>query len=304
MKLGLWLLLLLITPRSFGSPAEEWEEKRIPILDKVHDLLDTRINSIANNFDAFFATERADDELGRSRVRIAGNYLLQERGLPSHDVDYRFNLKLPQLQNKFRELLRRKRDVNDASDEEEKEESITRLDEINELDTRWIFNADANVSVAIPPRVIVRARARKSAQTGTLIHRFVQESTWTSSEEGFAQGTTYFVDHTYDDDLLFRFNNDVNWRITEKNFSTSHSPTLFQRIDDFSAITYSVGLATTVFNGAWYVSNYSVAPSYRRTLYRTIAYLDLSAGLNFPKEYSFRRNPFVFAGLEFLFGSE
>ena len=102
MKYGLYLLFLTFSYTAWSSPAEEPEETRITILHAIDDIVGNNINNVANDFDSFFATERADDELGRSRVRIRGSYRIAERALPDDDVQFRFNLRLPYLEQKFR----------------------------------------------------------------------------------------------------------------------------------------------------------------------------------------------------------
>lgn len=294
-------LLFLVSTAVLSMPAEERSETRIPILDTAEEFFGQRVNHIANDFDSFFATERADDELERSRVRIRANYQIEERALPRDDIRFRFNLRLPSLEQKFKFNLEDKKEVKSDTPEEKKKREEAYRDR-NKVDERWLFNADTNVNASIRPSITLRARVRKSKETGSLIHRFVQEATWVSTRDGFRHRTTLSTDHSFDEDLLFRFNNDIDWRISRKNFGTSHGPSLFHRLSDFSAISYGVSVSTTVEEGIWFVSAYSMAPTYRRNLYKEILYVDFSTGLTFPKVWSFRRTPFAFLQLEMLFG--
>jgi hypothetical protein len=95
------ILLLLIPFQIWASPAEERLVKGIPILDSAQDLFGSRANFVANNIDSFFANQRADDELGRSNMRIRTLYNIRERALPRDDTQVRFNLRLPELEEKF-----------------------------------------------------------------------------------------------------------------------------------------------------------------------------------------------------------
>lgn len=299
------LIILLFSAKAWSSPVEEKNESRIPILDKLDDFVGNRINDIANDFDRFFATERADDELGRSRVRIRANYRVQERALPNEDVQFRFNLKLPYLEQRVRyelnqEKKKKKKDI--VTDEKEINKEEEKLPE-PKLDDRWILTGDTGVNVSLQPRVRLRGRLRKSEQTGTLVHRFVQEITWLSNADGFRQRTTLDTDHTFSEELLFRFSNNVDWRISQKDFGTSHGPGLFQKLSDKEALSYSAGLSTVVDEGIWFLAGYTVAVTYRRNLYRDIAYVDFTPGVDFPKIWSFRRTPFIFVQLELLFGN-
>lgn len=304
MRLVLIIFLLLTSLVALASPAEEREETRVPILDSAEQFFGQRVNHIANDFDSFFATERADDELGRSRVRIRGNYTVEERSLPQDDIQFRFNLRLPKLEQRFKLNVEDKKEAKEKKDESV-EEKIKRKEAYknrNRVDESWLFNADTNVNASIHPSITVRGRVRKSKETGTLIHRFVQEATWVSTRDGFRHRTSLNTDHSFSQMLLFRFNNTVDWRISQKTFSTGHGPSIFHRLSDFEAMSYSFTMATTVNEGILFVSNFQLAPNYRRNLYKDILFMDITPGINFPKQWSFRRTPFIFIGLEMLFG--
>ena len=303
MKYGLYLLFLTFSYTAWSSPAEEPEETRITILHAIDDIVGNNINNVANDFDSFFATERADDELGRSRVRIRGSYRIAERALPDDDVQFRFNLRLPYLEQKFRYEMEDTKKEKKAKTKEELAELRKKRAKRNQLDERWLFTGDTGVNVSLQPRALVRGRLRKSTQTGTIINRFVQEISFQTDRDGFRQRTQLDNDHTFSPDLLFRFTNLVDWRISEKDFSTSHGPGLFQRISDYEALSYNFTMSTVVLKGSWFVNNFQLAPTYRRNLYKDMVYGNITPGLDFPKQWSFRRTPFIFFQIEFLFGS-
>jgi hypothetical protein len=302
MNYGLALILIFFSMKVMASPAEERKETQIAILDTIDDLVGNRINHLANDFDAFFATDRADDELGRSRVRYRRQYRVEERAVGVPSSQFRFNLRLPYLEQRFRLEQEDKKKEKQAKTPEERLEILKKRAERNQVDERWLFNADAGVNVSIHPRILTRARLRKSKQTGSLIHRFFQEATWQSNRDGFRQRTGLDTDHKFSDTFLFRFTNLVDWRISQKSFTTTHGPGLFQRLDDYSALSYNFAVGTTVDNSVWYLSGYTLATTYRRSLYKTMVYWDFTPGLSWPKQWSFRRTPFVFTQIEFLFG--
>lgn len=304
MSFFLGIMLFLASTVALASPAEEREETRIPILDTAEEFFGQRVNHLANDFDSFFATERADDELGRSRVRVRANYTMEERSLPQDDIQFRFNLRLPKLEQRFKFYEDSKKAEKENKDEspEERKKREEDYKKRHRVDERWLFNADTNVNASIHPSITVRGRIRKSKETGTLIHRFVQEATWISTRDGFRQRTTLNTDHSFSQTFLFRFANTLDWRISQKNFTTSHGPGLFHRLSDFDAMAYSFTMSSAVDDGILFISNFQLAANYRRNLYKDILYMDFTPGLNFPKQWSFRRTPFIFIGLELLFG--
>jgi hypothetical protein len=321
MRYVLLLTLILIPKIALSSPAEEPPDNRIPILESAQELFGTRANFAANRLDSFFATERADDEFGRTRLRIRSRYDIRERARGDQSNQYRINLRLPHLEEKFKydyyqdhaddpNAKKKKKKSSEFLTPSEKRERA-RLRDMNELEvlkkdtlfTGWIFNSDIGVNASIPPKLITRARVRKSFVTGTLINRFVEQLTYITDESGLLEETQINSDHIYNQDLIFRFINSKTWRVLQKEFRTNHGPTFLQRVTEDDAFNYGVTMQTVIDNSTWYVDNYRASINYRRNLYKQWAYFDIIPGIDFPKIWSFRRTPFITFQIELLFGS-
>lgn len=299
------VLLLFILFISFSVAAEpeekeeaEKKERAIPLLDSAQDLFGNKINALANRLDSFFANERADDELGRSLIRVQSRYEIRERASGDLNNRYRFNLRLPSLEEKFKLMYKNEKDKNKEITEKEAEKTKKR----NKVRTGWLFNADAGLVVSIPPRITTRARLRKSFETGTVIHRFVEEVTYVTDESGLEEETSLTTDHTINDKLLFRFINSKRWRVLQKNFTTAHGPSVLHQLSEDDAFNYSFIMSSVVNDGIWFVNNYRLAINYRRNLYKNWLYMDLIPGIDFPKTWSFRRTPFAILQIEAIFG--
>lgn len=321
MRYALLLTLIFLPNIALSSPAEEPPDNRIPILESAQELFGTRANFAANRLDSFFATERADDEFGRSRLRIRSRYEIRERARGDHTTQYRINLRLPHLEQRFKydyyqddldpnkEKKKKKKSYQLMTESEKRERSrIREIDEIellkkDTLFTGWIFNSDIGVSAAVPPKLVTRARVRKSFVTGSLINRFVEQLTYVTDESGLTEETQINSDHIYNQDLIFRFINSKTWRVLKKEFTTNHGPTWLHRITENDAFNYGVTMQTVIDNGTWYISNYRLGVNYRRNIYKQWAYFDIIPGLDFPKQWSFRRTPFIAFQIELLFGS-
>lgn len=300
------MTLLISSFSAYSSPAEEPPDTSIPILESAREFFGAQANFAANRLDSFFATERADDEFGRSRIRIRSQFMIRERAVSDLNNQYRINLKLPHLEQKFRyqsytdkEGKKRKIQKNSPIREYDLSEKLTR-DRIN---TGWLFNADIGVSAAIPPRLITRARARKTFVTGTLINRFVEQLTYITDESGLQEETSLQTDQVFSEELIFRFLNEKRWQVLRKNFNTNHGPTWLHRVTDDDAFIYALTFQSVIEKGTWFVSNYRANINYRRNLYRQWIYFDIVPGIDFPKEWSFRRTPFIILQLEVLFGT-
>lgn len=293
MRFNSLILIILIPTLVLASPAEEPEENTVPILESVQGILGGQFNYVANRLDAFFATERADDEFGRSRIRIRSQFFLRERATSNLKTQYRLNLRLPHLEQKFKFETDKKK--NDAS------ASGTTSAKKNE-NKSWIFNADMGVSLAIPPKLVTRARVRRNIVTGSFTHRFVEQLTYITDASGLVEETGFNSDHPYTDNFLFRFVNTKEWQVLKKNFSTNHGPTWLHSVSEDDAFNYSFTMQTIVENKSWYTTNYRLAVNYRRNVYKHWFYFDIIPGLDFPKVWSFRRTPFLTFQIELLFG--
>lgn len=294
------MLLLLIQAHAIASPAEEPKEFSIPILDATQALFGMQANTVANRLDLFFADQRADDELARSRLRIQRIYTVRERAVMDSDTQIRINIKLPKLQDKFKFEIKSSEKEKEKSKGGEKSPSDSELAK-NQLNKEWQFRGDVGLNASIPPKVFTRGRLRKNMTSGDVIHRFVEEIAWFSDRD-WEMNTTLDSDLSLDEELLLRFRNTSDWKITRHDYKTSHGPILLQRLNDDSALSYGASLGTIIDSGVWYVTNYTLATTYRRNLYKQWIYADLTPGLDFPKQWHFRRTPFVVLRLEALFG--
>lgn len=296
MRYILALILFLVSHTVLSSPAEERPEKAVFILEKAQEIFGTRANQVANRLDAFFATERADDEFGRSRIRLRSQFQLRERAKSDLKNQYSINLRLPSLEQKF------KYEQYQSEESKEQDRQQREIEKQNRIKRGWLFNADMGVSAAIPPRLITRARVRKSFVTGTLINRFAEEVTHITDESGLVEETELLSDHVFNSKWVFRFVNLKEWKVLKKDFRTNHGPTLLHQLTENDAFNYGFTMQTTIDNGIWYTNNYRLAANYRRNLYRQWIYFDVIPGLDFPKGWSFRRTPFINFQIEILFG--
>lgn len=284
-----------------SSPAEEPEDHTIPILESTQELLGLNINRVANRIDLFFADQRADDELARSLIRLRRRYEVRENNMMTDETQFRFNIRLPSLQEKFRfQFQNRKKDQKPKA--VRKGDTIIIPPDPNKLNTDWQFRSDIGVNASIPPQIFSRGRLRKNWQTWQVIHRLSNEIAW-YSDRNWEEISTLDSDLPLAENLLLRFRNLVDWKMSLENFSTSHGPSILQRLSDNDALSYGPSLSTLIQNNVWFLSNYRISMTYRRNLYKQWLFADVTPGLDFPKLEGFRRSPFILLQLEALFGA-
>ncbi len=286
-------IVLIFLMISLSARAQE--PPQVSIADQAHRQITSKIHVLANNLDSFFGDKRADDEFGRSRMRLTYSYTIRQEHLPDQDTQFRFNLSLPNLQKIFRYHRDNKKNktVNAKSEEDKIIEKLEK--------DPWISTFDSGINVSIPPQVFARYRLRKNWRYDNLIPRFIYEFGWFSNQ-GVIQTTGMNLDRRIQENLLLRFVNETNWNLTHHNFTTSHGPSLLHSFEDKSALSYNVRAASIVDEGSWYFNNYNLNVTYRHNLSGSWFFGEISPGLDFPKNISYTRSPYILFRLEALFG--
>lgn len=316
MKISLTILLLVLfsvyvqAEDSQEETVEKIEEKKEPftipftdypliLMDTTQESVESSVTMVSNRLDSFFGTQRADDELSRSQLRLQYSYFMSEL-TGKDDYAIRANLRLNNLENWFR------RKYNSFMGKKTPKKGEKTSEELNEERRRthphdWLVRTDVGLNVSIPPRTFIRSRARKSFETGKWIHRFVEEIGW-YSEESWINTTTFDSDYALKENKLLRFTHLANFLITDQEFTTSHGPSIYHTTSDSDALAYNMRLNTREKYDAYYFDGYSLSIAYRRRLRGTWLYGEVTPALDFPKIVSYRRAPSLFMRVEILFG--
>lgn len=276
-------------------------EAPVKIVDSTQSKIDENVTKVANRLDSFFGTQRADDELNRSQIRLIYDYRMSE-AKPKSDFAFRVNLRLSNLEEYFKSSIDRMTDWErkKTPEEQSKAEAEAAANPEPEDPHRWLFRNDVGVIASIPPRAFYRARLRKALQGSAFLHRFVEELAW-FSEEQWINTTSFESDRAMTPSSLFRFVHEKNWALTDQEFTTSHGPSVIHTITPRDAISYNARVGTRI-KGPLYLNNYTLSIAYRRRLRGNWLYGDVTPALDFPKESSFRRAPSILFRIEALFG--
>jgi len=292
------IFTIIFTLNSAFAEDEKYAHYRL--LDKTRDLLSNNLDYLANRVDTFFATERADDEFGRSTLRIRSLYHIREQEKGDSEINYRLNFRIPSLEKRIKEGAEKIFRSDDP-----KEAPVSSDTPIPARSRRdWYFNADLGINASIPPKAVIRGRLRKNIIFTNWTHRFLEEVTYITEEDGLREETSFTSDYSLTANLLFRVINSKTWKVLSRQLATQHGPQLIHQLTERDGMSYSATAHSIIEEeGPWILDNYRVIVRYRRDLYERWIYFDINTGLDFPKKYSFRRNPFVTFQLEALFGS-
>lgn len=311
----IFILSLFYTGTILGAPVKKRQKKTpkepaptslinriknapLNLVDGTQEVLDENVTRVANRLDSFFGNQRADDELNRSQLRLSYSYQLAET-VPKDDFAFRVNLRMSNIENYFKTLIDKTLDweVKKTPKQIAKEEKERRK---KEDPHNWLWRNDVGVIASVPPRAFYRSRLRKTISGKDIVHRFVEELAWFSQEQ-WINTATFESDRAMTMSMLFRMAHQLNWAITDEEFTTSHGPSIIHTISARDAMSYNARVLTRV-KGPYYLDGYSLSINYRRRVRGNWLYGEVTPALDFPKVTSFRRTPSILFKIEALFG--
>ena len=121
------------------------------------------------------------------------------------------------------------------------------------------------------------------------------------NNNGFTSDLDLDFDHRLTRKFMIRMVNNVFWNDQDYSIRFEHGPSLFQKLNKISALSYHAHVIAQSEPG-YNISNYVLQVTYRRLLYDKWLFMDASPFINFPRENHFHRTPGFVLGLEAVFG--
>lgn len=255
-----------------------------------------RVVRLANSVDSIFGDQRAVDEYDGSTLRITQNALLSESGFSTQDLQLSLNLQLPNLHD-----LEKRAKAAITSDSVDEGESQEQVSEEFKKQNPWEFRHESGVRTRWPASYFTQVRARRNYLTMAVVHHLLLQLGWDSETE-WEQKTSLSSDYAINRDFLFRFLNEANWAMTNHLFGTIHGPSVIQKIDDSSAISYDARFTTKFEGDDWYINNYTLGSTYRKAFWGRRFFFELKPEMSWPKwdRHGFNWN--IYMSFELLFG--
>ena len=299
---------VLKKPEGQASVNESSLEQNRNFIDSAHKSVSDTILLFTNRIDSFFGTRRGDEEANGSRVRVYFDHNMHEFEKDDSRADLRFTLKLPQLEKLFKFKVEKKSRPSAPSNEQDQSSTTTPevpesslLDIPSNLLKKWNYGISAGVRVRIPPDPYLRMRLRRTFTFGGFEFNPTQELSW-FLKDGLGYTMTNDLDHQIEDWGLFRLVNNVNWTDAQDEVFTTHGPSLFIPLSKKSAISFSL-LASARNKPKYYVYQYTLGASYRRSLYSNWLFLSVSPALAWPETKDWSRVLSLNLRLEAVFGT-
>lgn len=305
MKLFLFFFLLNATE----SYAKDYYKKSA--IDKAHSHFSKKILAFSNSIDDFFADTKHKKNENRSQLKLTlDNFFRESRG-PYTVPDINYQLILPKTQRKLQLFI--ENDNENKSDEtDQAKQNLANQNNLNNQNNvnaglRYLinksgieFSTDTGIIVNIPLKVFARFSARKNIHFRNWVLRVSEQVRWIN-DNGFSSDLDLDFDRKLSRKVLLRMVNNIFWSDQDYTIRFENGPTLFQKINDKSALSYHAHIVTLNTPG-FIVDNYILLTTYRQRLYNRWLFLELSLFTNFPRSNNFHRTPGFVVGFEAVFG--
>ncbi len=264
-----------------------------------------RVIRLSESLDSLFGDEKADDDRNSSTLRVSQRYLLRDGKVDVDSVEASLNLYLPNLkraEQRFRDRFTPRRDSGGESMLVEDDSSEEQTFWQKEL-SQWSINPESGIRANIPLYYFGRIRARRNFLVAPFSNSFFGQIGWSTSDE-WQQSASVTSDYAFSEKLLFRFENVQNWDMTFEKFTTSHGPSLLQKINDTSAISYDFRYSTEMIGYAFYSSRKALSSTYRRSLPIPWIYMSLSPEVAWEYKTGFTPIYTLYMKLEMIFAKD
>ncbi len=317
MRMALTLTLLLLLPNVQAAAeaitpkeGEQKDQQQDSIIDDTHKSVSNTILLFTNRIDAFFGTRRGDEEANGSKLRVFFDHNVREFEKDRSRVDLRFTLKLPQLEKLFKFEFNKdpkkekvikaaQAESEEQKSEGEKQESIMNIP--YKLFQKWSYGISTGIRVRVPPDPYIRARLRRTYLFGGFEFNPTQELSW-FLKDGLGYSMSNDLDFQISEWGLFRLTNSLNWTDSSDEVFTTHGPNFFLPLNDKTAIQF-YALASGRNRPTFYIHQYSVGASYRRSIYSNWAFFSINPSLTWPETRQWQRVLGLNLRLEAVFGS-
>ncbi len=125
------------------------------------------------------------------------------------------------------------------------------------------------------------------------------------SHRGFQSFTTLNFDKKIDDDLMFRFSNNIIYKFKENSLETAHSFMLFQHLTKRDDLIYSASVVTLSKNinrSIPKISTYELKTVYRHTMPNRWLYFSVIPAVNWDREQHYKPNYSLNLNISVIFG--
>jgi hypothetical protein len=304
---------LKLPPNSPGSRKPE----EPPILEQMEDFhaeLSDDIVGIADNIDSFFGNDEIIEGRNHTNIRLSeGISILEERGA-KNEFDFKFRLKLPQLQERLALEFDDDYDENDVSNNTSRTTRVLRTQrntgsrgglafyqELKGIQTKLTGGLEYKHEVIGYWRFrLMKDLLLSKKKKITFIHDYFDD---TIDRKGQTAIINY--DYSFSKTKVLRFANEETYRDEFNTFETWHGFSFYHTFNEKTSFAYDYRVKSVNPAGQknFHLEFHTVDVVYRRLLYRKHLYGEIGPAVFFPKDHDFEALFGITLKLEVIFGN-
>ncbi|WP_347358676.1 hypothetical protein [Bdellovibrio sp.] len=274
-------------------------QKATAYLEGTRELLSARVIRLSESVDALFGNTRADDQRNTSTLRVSQTYYIRRGSLGADDPGTSLNLFLPNLK-RWEKAMQDKIQLPQRGDESDVSVTPSAVADEERL---WDLNSETGLVVAIPVNYFARLRLRRSFLLGYFENSFFEQLGWSKKNE-WEERTSLTTDYAFSRDVLFRFVNEANWAMTNRDFDTHHGPSVIRTLSEHSALSQDFRYNTKLIGRAMYSESFVLSSTFTQRLPMQWIYLKTTPSLSWSREDGFTPAWALYMTVELVFGNE
>ena len=286
-------------------------DKVMGVLDTPRDYLSGKLVGFVSGIDRFFGDDRNYQETNDSVFQLDTTRVMGYGGEHKFVVSGRANVHLPIAEKKLHLLLESNPDRNTVVDPKQiqpqplNEQTTPQsygaaLRYMQEGEERWHLSADGGLKFqGINTTPFTRARGSYAIPLGQWRAKLEETAFWFNTI-GAGETTQLDFERPISEPMLFRATSVATWLNNAQNFDLRQDLTLFEKLDERTAIQYQASVIG-VSNPVTRVTDNVLLILYRYRLHREWMYLDVSPQLHFPRDRNFQMSPLLSLRLEMMF---
>ncbi|HKL78184.1 MAG TPA: hypothetical protein VJ985_07470 [Gammaproteobacteria bacterium] len=272
------------------------------LVARVHDTLSKSVTNTAVWLDAFFLTERMEQEANETHILLRTDTLWRKGNNIRQQADGLFRVVLPTLQDRLQLLVTSSED-GQLLDDEEAGAASTLSDEDGANETNLVLQYLAKLSRRRDIRFETGARLQGATPvmfTGARYRyvffeqapwsaRFTEQARW-YTDSGWESRARLTLDRQLTTDLLTRFEVTNDWYQFREGFFYQAGPILFQSLSEKRVIRYEA------------MTNWQTQPRkrlerghlrvrYRQQIWREWVFMELAPEVTFPRSRDYDPTP-------------
>jgi len=309
---GLAAVLLLLAaggaPRAQPSPQvlsgpEGFHQKGT--IGLLHESLSDSVTNTAEWLDAFFISERTEQEANKSHVLLRTDSVWREGDNFKQEMDGRVRLVLPGLENRFHVVVSGIREtaldetaseemgqaLAEEEDEDARDETNLVLEYLAQLTRRRDLRFEAGGTLdGVLPVLFAGGRYRNLFfEEEPWLSRFTQRMRW-YTDDGWEAGSRLELDRRLADKVLGRLQVGADWYQSRDGFFFQAGPVVFHQLSERRAMRYEA-LASWQTQPTNRLENVRLAVRYRQRIWRKWLFLEVTPEVTFPSEENYDVTP-------------